>query len=295
MEYVTNLMDASIDPVDWARKREDQGWHLLSVADHLLTTTRAFPHVWVTATTVAMATSHVRVTTAFCNNLMRSPVEVAQAGLMLQQVSGGRFELGLGAGWTRAEIESAGIPYREPGDRAGSFAEAAQVIRSLLHSGKCDFDGKYYKVHMDGLGPLGPIAPPPLVCSVGGPRTIREVTPHADRVELKPSSPATRGGALDVAAFGQVKDEDLFAMIDRVRAIDSDIPLGMFVFCNVGEDQATRDLEALWEGGLYGRFTGAPGKAAEGLAWLEEAGVSRAQISPIDDASLDRLAPVLLA
>ena len=127
MEYVTNLMDTTIDPGDWARRREAQGWHVLSVADHFFTTTRPYPHVWVTATALAVATSTAKITTAFVNNMFRSPVEVAQAALMLQRVSGGRFELGLGAGWAQAEMEQAGLEYPSPRDRAGAFIEAIQI------------------------------------------------------------------------------------------------------------------------------------------------------------------------
>jgi alkanesulfonate monooxygenase SsuD/methylene tetrahydromethanopterin reductase-like flavin-dependent oxidoreductase (luciferase family) len=294
MEYVTNLMDATVQPGEWARRREDQGWDVLSVADHFFTSGRPFPHVWVTASAVATATTRVRVTTAFVNNLLRNPVEVAQAALTLQHVAGGRFELGLGAGWARAEIEQSGLSYPEPRDRAGAFIESVRIVRSLLDTGQCDFDGDYYTVHVKDLG-RRPGPPPPLIGSVGGPRTVRGVTPHCDRIEIKAASPSTRGGDVDMAAMAAIPDEHLVDLIHRVRAVDPDIGVGMFLFCNVGEDRLTRDLEAMMGDGLYSRFYGAPEKVAEGIAWLGELGISRCQISPIDDASFDRLAPVVFA
>lgn len=292
MEYVTNFMNASIDPVDWARRREDQGWDILSVADHFYTPGHPFPHVWVTASALATATTSARITTAFANNLLRSPVEVAQAALMMQHVSGGRFELGIGAGWARAEVEDAGMTYPEPRDRAGAFIEAVQVLRALLRDGTCSFAGQYYRIDVEHLGPVGEV-PPPLVASVGGPRTVREVTPFCDRVEIKASSASTRGGTLDMEIMAQVTDDHLFEMIDRVRAIDPDIGIGLFVLCNAGTDQRTRDLEALMGDRLYGRFYGAPAKVAEGMAWLEEIGISRCQVSPLDDSTFDALAPLI--
>ena len=292
MEYVTNFMNASLDPVEWARKREDQGWDMLSVADHFYTPGHPFPHVWVTASALATATSRVSITTAFVNNLLRSPVEVAQAALMMQQIAGGRFELGLGAGWARAEIVEAGMDYPEPTDRAGAFAEAIQIVRSLLHTGSCSFSGNYYQISLDDLGPVS-TRPPALVGAVGGPRTVREVTPHCDRVEIKASSASTRGGALDMGVMALVTDDHLLTMIDRVRDVDPDIGVGMFVLCNAGDDDRTKGLEAMMGDGLYGRFYGSPSKVAEGLAWLEEVGISRCQISPLDDDSLDRLAGVI--
>jgi hypothetical protein len=68
----------------------------------------------------------------------------------------------------------------------------------------------------------------------------------------------------------------------------------MFVLCNAGSDSFTRDLELKMGENLYGRFFGSPEKVADGLRWLADQGISRAQLSPFDDASLDRLAPHLL-
>jgi alkanesulfonate monooxygenase SsuD/methylene tetrahydromethanopterin reductase-like flavin-dependent oxidoreductase (luciferase family) len=294
MEYVANLMDASQDPSEWARRREDQGWPILSVADHLASANRPFPHVWVSVSAVAAATTRARVTTAFVNNLLRNPVEVAQASLMMHKVAQGRFELGLGAGWLQYEVEAAGIPYPSPADRAGSFVESAQIIRSIMHTGACRFEGRYHTVDISGVGPLGD-TPPLLVCSVGGARTVREVTPHADRVELKASSPSTRGGSIDMAVMAAIPDSHLTDLIARVRDVAPDIGIGMFLFCNVGDDEATRNLSAMMGDGLYSRFYGSPSKVVEGIEWLRELGISRCQISPIDDASLDRLAPALFS
>jgi hypothetical protein len=292
MKYVVNLMDVGIHPGEWARKREAQGWDVLSCADHFFTATRPFPHVWVTASAMAAATSTVTITTAFVNNLFRSPVEVALASLSLHHSSHGRFELGLGAGWLRSEMEAAGLAYPEPRDRAGAFIESVQIIRELLHTGVCRFEGSYYDIDVPGLGPLSD-TPPRLVASVGGPRTVRGVTPHLDRVEIKASSASTRGGVLDMEAMAHIPDSHLVEMIERVRAVDPEIDLGMFVLCNVGDDDQTMANHKNLEGTLYGRFFGSAGHVAEGLAWLEEIGIGHAQLSPSDDASLDRLAPLL--
>jgi alkanesulfonate monooxygenase SsuD/methylene tetrahydromethanopterin reductase-like flavin-dependent oxidoreductase (luciferase family) len=292
VEYVVNLMDAALDPMEWARRREDQGWRFLSVADHFYSSRRPFPHVWVTASALAAATTRARITTAFVNNLFRSPVEVAQAALMMQQVSSGRFELGLGAGWDRAEIVDTGMAYPHPRDRAGAFIEAVQIVRMLMHTGSCEFAGDYYQITVDHLGPVSE-DPPLLVASVGGPRTVREVTPHCDRIEIKAASAATRGGTLDLQVMARVTDEHLIEMIARVRAVDPDIGIGLFVLCNAGDDEQTRQVEALMGNGLYERFYGSPSKVVEGMAWLEELGITRCQISPIDDASFDRLAPLI--
>ena len=56
VKYTVNLLEAGVDPRDWALRREAEGWHTLSVADHLFTSSRPYPHVSVTATAMAMAT-----------------------------------------------------------------------------------------------------------------------------------------------------------------------------------------------------------------------------------------------
>ena len=177
--------------------------------------------------------------------------------------------------------------------RSGDHRRPGQIIRDLLHTGASSFAGDYYRVDVDKVGPVSD-TPPPLVGSVGGPRTVREVTPHLDRVEIKASSASTRGGALDIPVMAEIPDQHLIDMIGRVRAVDPDIPIGMFVLCNAGEDDQTRQYQALMGDKLYSRFFGPPGHVAEGLAWLADLGVTRAQLSPFDDASLDRLAPLLL-
>lgn len=295
VRYTANLLDTDTDPRAWAIAREAEGWDALSVADHLYTGNRAYPHVFVTAAALAMSTTRPTISTAFVNNLLRSPVEVAQAALQLHQLSEGRFELGLGAGWADQEVVGASLPYPPPGERAGRFAEAARIVRELLHTGACRFDGRHYSIDVPRLGPLSD-TPPLLVGSVGGPRTIREVTPHLDRVEVKAQSAATRGGALDLEVMATVTEDHLVELIESVRAVRPDVEISMFVLFGVGDDPVTTNVGAVMErgGGLFRRFFGAPEHVAEGLAWLETLGVSSASLSPMSRGAFEQLAPHVL-
>ena len=295
MRFTVNLLGVEDDPATWAREREQEGWHALSVADHVFTTRHAYPHVWVSATAMAMATTDVTISTAFVNNLLRTPVEVAQAALQLQRVSGGRFELGVGAGWADEEITGSGLRYPPPGERAGMFAESAQIIRALLHDGSCRFSGDHYEIDVPMIGPS--VDPPPLLIgSVGGPRTIREVTPHLDRVELKAQSAATKGGSLDLAVMAAVPDDHLVELIDRVRAVRPDIELSMFMLLSVGDDPVTTNVGDAMRagGGLFRRFFGSPEHVADGIAWLESLGISSVSLSAMTPHSLPALAPHVL-
>ena len=74
--------------------------------------------------------------TATANNLVRSPVETAQAALTLHELSDGRFNLGLGAGWQRDELEASGIDYPPPRQRAERYVAAIQIVRDLFSTGR---------------------------------------------------------------------------------------------------------------------------------------------------------------
>ena len=289
MEYTANFMSCDSVPDAWAHEREAEGWHVLGCADHLWSGTRPFPHVWVTLTAIACATTRPLVTTSFANNLLRSPVEFAQASLQLQCVSGGRFEAGLGAGWASDEIEGIGEDYPPPGVRAGRFCEAIQITRALFNDGSCSFHGVHYDIEVPKLGPRPALAPL-LVASVGGDRTIREISPLVDRVELKPIASATASGALDVAKLGLIGREHLVRQIDKVRVVAPDVPLAVFIICSAGADKRSQAVADLLEGTWFGGFFGEPAKVAESLQRLGEIGIERVQVSPFGDDSFPALA-----
>ncbi len=292
MELVVNLLDAREDPAEWARRREQEGWFGIGCADHFFSPRRPYPHLWVTLATFAAATSRVRLASCFANNLFRSPVEFAQASLQLQAVSGGRFEAGLGAGWDREEALAAGFQYPPAGERAARYAEAIEIAGRLLRDGACQFHGRYYQVDVPIIGPR-PEHPPPLVASLGGDRTIREIAPLVDRVEVKLISAATRGGTLDVAALAQVEREQLDSLVRKVRAANPTVPLSLFVLCSVGDDELTRSLEAALAGSFLSGFFGDPGKVAASVRGLVDADISRVQLSAFSPASYELLADEL--
>jgi alkanesulfonate monooxygenase SsuD/methylene tetrahydromethanopterin reductase-like flavin-dependent oxidoreductase (luciferase family) len=291
VEYVANLLGCDVDPAAWARQREDEGWDVLGCADHIFSPHRAYPHLWVTLATFAAATSRARLTSSFANNLFRSPVEFAQAALQMQAVSRGRFEAGLGAGWDPVETIGAGLDYPAAGPRAGRYAEAIRIVRELLDQGACALHGEHYDIEIPTLGPR--TEPPPLVASLGGQRTIREIAPLVDRVELKMISAATKGGTLDVAALATIPRTHLVELVDRVRQVNPTVPLGVFVLCGVGTDARTRAAEELLGESFMGGFFGSAEKVAASIADLESAGVDRVQLSPFADAAFELLAPHL--
>jgi alkanesulfonate monooxygenase SsuD/methylene tetrahydromethanopterin reductase-like flavin-dependent oxidoreductase (luciferase family) len=292
LECAPNLVDAGVDPAEWARAREAEGWPVLAAADHLWDATRAYPHWAVTLTQFAMVTTRPRITSSFANNLLRSPVEFAQAALALQRASGGRFEAGLGAGWAESEITGIGDRYPSAGERAGRYAESMHVVRELFRHGTCTFTGEFVRVDVPMIGPRLD-TPPPLVASVGGPRTIREVVPLVDRVELKVASGATRGGALDIAKLADIDVDHLRDLVARVRAVRDDVPIGVFLMAGCGDHPRLAQLKSVLGDSLMGSLVGEPEHVAGVIRSLADHGIERVQITPYTPDTITLLAPYL--
>src|SRR4051794_9931178 len=152
--------------VAWAAAREAEGWYGLAVGDHILSG-ELLPHPFVLLGAMASATKRVQLMTATANNLMRSPVETAQAAITLSELSNGRFELGLGAGWLRSELEAIGIDFPQPRVRAQRYVAAIKLVRDLFSSGRAVGDGHHYRVDIDLGRP--PRRSPSLIGAVAGP------------------------------------------------------------------------------------------------------------------------------
>ena len=126
----------------------------MAITDHLATDYRPpFPHLWTAAGAVAAVTHRATIETTFVNGVLRHPADSAQAARQLQQISDGRFELGVGAGWYEAEVTNLGMRWPSPGERAAAFAEAVQVLRPLLAGEGYTFHGDFYDVDLPPVGP----------------------------------------------------------------------------------------------------------------------------------------------
>lgn len=297
LEYFVILSDARYnDPDVWAQEMEAQGWHGIGASDHFWIGKSRFPHVFVTATRMACATSRIKITTSFSNNLFRSPVEFSQAALALQQTSGGRFEAGLGAGWEEDEMALSGMRYPDGPERMSRYIESLSVARQLLATGQCQHQGEFYTVDISGLVGIGPVSdtPPPLVGSVGGPRGLRQVPPLVDRVEIQSSARGIRGGRIDLGVVGTVTRDEIRRNIDRVKEAHPDKPLGMFIMTAVGDSETVRRIKAAYNDGYLGRFVGQPDEVASALEEISELELDRVQLTEMTPRSYEALSPSLI-
>ena len=155
---------------DFAVAVEDAGFDVLTIPDHLVASLSPFAG----ATAAAMATSRLHTGTLVLNNDFRHPVETAREAATAAAVSGGRFELGLGAGHMKSEYDAAGIRFESGGTRVDRLIESVAVIRPLLAGEAVDVDGAHYCVRA-GAGEL--VAPPgisvPLLIGGNGTRVLQ--------------------------------------------------------------------------------------------------------------------------
>jgi alkanesulfonate monooxygenase SsuD/methylene tetrahydromethanopterin reductase-like flavin-dependent oxidoreductase (luciferase family) len=165
-----------------AERAEALGFDSLWVPDHLLLTwgdqTRGIWECWSMLAALAAVTSRVELGPLVISTLFRTPALLAKMAATVDEISGGRLVLGLGAGWSGPEERTFGYPSDRRVDR---FEEALQIIAPLLRTGHVDFTGKYYQARDCALRPRGPRpGGPPIMIGAKGPRMLRLAARYAD-------------------------------------------------------------------------------------------------------------------
>ncbi len=136
---------------------------------------------WTTLTALAQATTRLRLGTMVTGIHYRHPAVLANTVATLDIISGGRLELGIGAGWNEEESGAYGIELGSVKDRLDRFEEACQVLIGLLSQETTNFDGRFYQLKDARNNPKGPQRPHPPICIGGGgeKRTLRIVAQYA--------------------------------------------------------------------------------------------------------------------
>lgn len=188
---------ASIDPkafTELARKAEDLGYSALSMADHL--DEQMAPLIALTA--AAGATTNLKLLSLVLANDYRHPAILAKEATSLDQVSGGRLELGIGAGWMKSDYDQAGIAYDRPSVRIARLAETAAILQAAFRGEPVHFEGEHYTI--DGLLNTPTPANPdgiPLMIAGGGRKVLGVAARCAHIVGLNPGLAA---GVIDERA-----------------------------------------------------------------------------------------------
>jgi F420-dependent oxidoreductase-like protein len=130
---------------------------------------------WVTLTALAQATKRLRLGTLVTGIHYRHPAVLANMAATLDIVSGGRLEIGIGAGWNEQESGAYGIPLGTPRERSDRFEEACEVLVALLTQEESSYKGEYYQLADARCSPKAIQRPHPPIC-IGGSgekRTLR--------------------------------------------------------------------------------------------------------------------------
>src|SRR5918995_6777390 len=178
--------------VEQVRIADETGLDLIGIQDHPYQ--RRFLDTFSLITDLAARTERVRFFPDVANLPLRNPAVMAKAAASIDRMSGGRFELGLGAGGFWDAIEGMGGPRRSPADAVDSLAEAIEVIR-LLWSGERNlrFEGRHYRLKGVHSGPV-PAHDIGIWIGAGGPRMLSMIGRLADG--WIPSSPWAPPGRL---------------------------------------------------------------------------------------------------
>jgi alkanesulfonate monooxygenase SsuD/methylene tetrahydromethanopterin reductase-like flavin-dependent oxidoreductase (luciferase family) len=276
--------------LDMVRAIEDLGYDSVWVGEHLLyrwpdRPSRAPWEAWTSMAAVAAATTRVEFGPLVACTNFHNPALLAKQASTIDEISGGRLILGLGAGWNETEFRAFGFPFDHRIDR---FEEAFTIIRTLLRDGAIDFDGQFYQARDCELLPPGPRpGGPPLMVGSIGPRMLRITLPHVDSWNVwfadtgnSPEGVPPLRDVVDEACRDVGRDP---AEVERTVAVQVRLPGG--------------------QGRIQGSYaTAAPppldGDAedmAEVLRAYAREGIGHVQLvmDPIDRASIEAFAPVL--
>ena len=196
--------------IDTAQRAEDLGYGILLVPDHF--GDHLAPIAAIMA--AANATRFIRVGSLVFDNDFRHPVVLAKEAATLDLLSDGRFELGLGAGWLKAEYDQAGLSFDAPASRFDRLTEALTVIKGLWGDGAFSVSGRHYDItNLDGRPKPVQRPRPPILIGAGGRRMLQLAADQADIVGLVPRARASGAGLLRSDAASAVVQRK----VDRVR------------------------------------------------------------------------------
>ena len=161
-----------------ARRAEAAGYDTMLIADHLVDGMFSSLAALVSA---AEATDRIRVGTLVLNNDFRHPVVLARDAAVVDLLTDGRLELGLGAGHMKHEYDGAGLTFDPPQVRVARMIEAATIIRGLLAGEEVTFEGEHYRLDAQRCYPT-PKHPVPLLIGGNGRAVLRAAARLADIV-----------------------------------------------------------------------------------------------------------------
>jgi probable F420-dependent oxidoreductase len=275
--------------LELARRAEDLGFDSLWIPDHVLlgrgdeSDAIGAWECWSLLAAFAAATTRVELGPLVSCTPFRNPALLAKMASTVDEISGGRLVLGLGAGWAESEFRAFGVPFDH---RVSRFEEAIQIIHPLLRKGHVDVAGTYYQVRDCELRPPGPRPHgPPIMVGTSGPRMLALTARYADawNADFGSSPESIRGlnDAVDAACREAGRDP---ATLERSASLLVDVAGHARPGDNwVADARAGRAL------------SGSTEELATALRMYADAGMGHVQIwlDPSTVAGVEAFAPVL--
>jgi probable F420-dependent oxidoreductase len=271
-----------------ALRAEACGFDSIWCGDHLLYRlpgrgARGPWEAWSVLAALAAVTSRVRLGPLVACTSFHNPAMLAKKAATVDEISGGRLVLGLGAGWNETEYAAFGFPYDR---RVSRFEEAFTIIRRLLRDGVVDFSGEFYTVRDCELAPRPRPGGPPLLVGSSGPRMLQITLPYVDAWNSwfddfgnSPAGLAPLQDRVDAACREVGRDP---AAVSRTVAVAIRLPGGT----GRVQGDAARTAPPI---------AGTPETMATALRAFAAAGIDEVQcvLDPITEASVESFAEVL--
>jgi F420-dependent oxidoreductase-like protein len=283
------------DQLRLARKAEETGFEALLRADHYqsMGADPGLPgptDAWITLAGLARETSRIRLGTLMNSATFRLPGPTAIMVAQVDAMSGGRVELGMGAGWLEREHTSYGIPFPPLGERFDRLAEQLAVIKGLWSTPdgeRFSYDGKHYQL-LDAPALPKPVQKPgpPIIVGGRGPRRTPEIAArYADEFNMPFKTVAETS-----IGFERVKAACI--SYGRPAAHALTLSAGVVVALGRTDAEAERRAAPLHVPSALppeDPVVGSPGKLVQRLGELAEVGATRVHLRVIDMADLDHL------
>jgi alkanesulfonate monooxygenase SsuD/methylene tetrahydromethanopterin reductase-like flavin-dependent oxidoreductase (luciferase family) len=270
-----------------ARAAEEAGFDSIWIGDHLLYRGDGRPErgpwdVWSVMAALAGATERVVIGPLVACLGFHPPGLIARMTAAIDEISGGRFVLGVGSGWNEQEFRAFGLPFDQ---RASRFLESFEIVRRLLAGERVTSEGRFWQVEDAVLLPP-PARVTPIMLGTGGPRQLAATLPHADSWNTWFDAYGNRAEGFAATNAG------ISAAAERAGRDPAEVERSACVLIALdpaaGERPHAADAPPL---------TGGAGDIAQALRDLAEAGADEAilVLDPITEASVRQCGEVLAA
>jgi alkanesulfonate monooxygenase SsuD/methylene tetrahydromethanopterin reductase-like flavin-dependent oxidoreductase (luciferase family) len=239
---------------------------------------------------IACETKNVRIGNYVFCMAYRNPAVLTKALVCIDHLSGGRLEIGLGAGWHEPEHRAYGIPFRPPKQRLDMLEEGTKIITSLLANETTTYEGEYFTMTNARMNPKPLQQKVPIwIGGQGEKRTLRIAARHADGWNVPYISPEAFKHKCDVLDMWCAKEGRDPATI--MRSINLSFNM---VARDADSDAAQQRLRAMWgeQAGARagGMLVGGPSAVTEQVGRFRDVGVTRLNIAfrpPVDWEALE--------